>query len=104
MPAALLGSFEMPSKYRQVVRAYVKDEIGSLPLQRLSGRALSGLYRRMERKGLSASTVKVTHAVLRRALGAAVREGLLTRNPGESPTPRRPLVPAPAPGRPRNST
>jgi integrase len=37
----------------------------------------------MERAGLSASTRKVTHAVLRRALAAATREGLLARNPAE---------------------
>jgi integrase len=69
--------------YRQVVRSYIVPGIGSVRLQELSARQLSAFYRSLERKGLSASTRKVVHAVLRRGLSDAVREGDLNRNPAD---------------------
>lgn len=68
-------------RYRSVVRLYIEPEIGSVRLQSLSGRHLTALYRKLEKAGLSASTRKLTHAVLGRALEDAVRSGEIARNP-----------------------
>jgi integrase len=79
-------------RYEKIIRTYVTDrDIGSVPLRGLSGGHLTGLYSDMERDGLSVATRRLTHAVLRRALGDAVRWGKLARNPATAADP--PAVP-----------
>jgi integrase len=68
-------------RYRAVNRLYIEPELGSVRLQSLSGRHLAALYRKLEKAGLSASTRRLVHAVLSRALGDAVRTGELSHNP-----------------------
>ena len=70
-------------RYRNVVRLYIEPEIGAVKLQALSGRHLTALYLEdMEKAGLSASTRKLTHAVLSLALSEdAVLSGELAHNP-----------------------
>jgi integrase len=77
-----------------VVRLRIVPRIGHVRLQRLSAGHLNALYTELEREGLSASSKRLTHAVLHRALGDAVRLGRLVRNPAE-------LADPPARGRSR---
>jgi integrase len=75
-------------RYAKVVRSYVAGrEIGAVPLRSLTGAHLNGLYAELERDGLSVATRRLVHAVLRRALGDAVRWDKLARNPAASADP-----------------
>jgi integrase len=67
-------------RYRSIIRLYIKPRIGSQRLQGLSGGTLNGLYADLERDGLSASTRRLVHAVLGRALRDAERWGRVPRN------------------------
>jgi integrase len=75
-------------RYTKIVHNYVaKRDIGAVPLCALSGGHLTALYAELEREGLSVSTRRLTHAVLRRALGDGVRWGKLARNPAAAADP-----------------
>jgi integrase len=69
--------------YSSVVRARIVPEIGGVRLQALSAGHLNGLYAELGRKGLSAGSRRLTHAVLHRALRDGVRWGRLARSPAE---------------------
>ena len=76
------------ARYEKIARTYVvKRDIGSVPLRALSGGHLNGLYGELEEQGLSIGTRRLTHSVLRRALGDAVRWGKLARNPATAADP-----------------
>jgi hypothetical protein len=60
---------------------WLAPHIGQLRLQALSAGHLNGLYQELEQAGLSVSTRRLVHAVIRRALGDAVRWSRLARNP-----------------------
>lgn len=86
-------------RYEELVRLHT-ERIAKLPLERLNGRDLERLYADRREAGLSPTTVHHLHAVLHRALGQAVRWGLLERNPADavdapkfSPAPRPVLNP-----------
>lgn len=64
--------------YRQLI-AHVAP-LQRLSLTRLEARHLAALYAQKRREGLSAGRVRKLHAVLRAALGDAVRWGLVGRN------------------------
>jgi integrase len=92
--------------YRSNMQRHVIDRIGSVRLQRLSGPTLNRLYTdllepganlRSPERGLSRRTVRYVHTILHRALGDAVRHGLLVRNPADLADP--PSVKASAPRR-----
>jgi integrase len=78
--------------YDTVARAYLRPQLGDLPLDGLSVRALDLHYVRLLEAGgrrgqpLSRRTVEYAHAVLRKALGDAVTAGLLDDNPAERAT------------------
>ena len=76
--------------YRQNIGAQIVPRLGFIPLQRLTPPDLNAFYaellaggRRDGNGGLSERTVRIQHVILRRALGDAVRWGLLARNPAE---------------------
>jgi integrase len=74
-------------KYRSIVKLRILPTLGHLRLQALTGAHLTALYRELGEAGLSASTIRLTHAVLHRALRDAVRWGRLVRNPADSADP-----------------
>ncbi len=73
--------------YRNVAKCYVVPRIGQIPMQKLSPADLNRLYDELEERGgrhgrsLSAKTVLNVHRMLHKALGDAVRQGRLARNP-----------------------
>jgi integrase len=67
-------------RYANVVRLYVKPNVGAVRLQALSAGHLNGLYAKLERDGLSVATRRLVHAVLGRALRDAERWGRVPRN------------------------
>lgn len=78
--------------YRANLERHVIPRIGGVKLQKLSGPTLNRLYGqllepganlRTPAKGLSTRTVRYVHTILHRALGDAVRHGMLARNPAD---------------------
>jgi integrase len=63
------------------VRLRIAPHIGATRLQALRGGHLNAMYAQLERDRLSTATIRLAHAVIRGALGDAVRWGLLVRNP-----------------------
>ena len=83
--------------YEMIVKKHISPRLGSLPLQTLTAARLNALYaelltsgRRNAKGGLSPSTVRYIHAVLRKALSDAVRWNLLPRNVADAADPPRP--------------
>ncbi|CAN5548750.1 site-specific integrase [soil metagenome] len=75
--------------YEGQLRRYVHPTLGRLALKKLTELHVQGLYRSMQDRGLSARTVRYTHAVLRRALKQAVRWKYIPRNPCDDTDPPR---------------
>lgn len=68
---------------RDVKRITEHDNMGVLRLRDLNPTLVSGFYKDLTAGGLAPNTVKNTHAVLHKALGDAVRQGVLSRNPAD---------------------
>lgn len=81
--------------YRRSIELHVNPRIGGIKLNKLTGRDLQKLYQDLRENGrlrevqkekspgLSASTVRGIHLMLHNALGRAVKERLIQRNPTE---------------------
>jgi integrase len=77
------------ASYEGQVRRYIIPGIGRIKLGKLTPANVQHLYREMQDRGLSTSTVRYTHAVLRRALKQAKRWGMVDRNVAEDVDPPR---------------
>jgi hypothetical protein len=77
------------ASYRTNIERHVVPLIGSVRLRELRAVHLNDMYARLlksgrkDGKGLSPRTVRYIHAILRRDLKDALREGLLLQNPVE---------------------
>jgi integrase len=67
-------------RYEQLLRLYAIPTLGTLPLTRLEPRHVQRLYTDCLARDLAPATVRQLHAVLRRALGQAVKWGTVARN------------------------
>ena len=70
--------------YEAMLRRYIRPEAGRKMLAVLSSLDLQGAYQQMIDRGLSARTIRYTHAVLRSALRQAVRWQVLLNDPTQS--------------------
>jgi integrase len=80
------------NQYSQVVHQHISPYLGSHNLDEVSPGDIQELYGRLLSQGRSLFTLRITHAVLHRALRQAVRWGVLDRNPCDGvdkPKPRR---------------
>ena len=66
--------------YAQLIRLHIVPAIGTIQLAKLTPQQVQRMMRDMTAKGLSPRTVQYARAILRRALGYAVKWGLITRN------------------------
>jgi integrase len=66
--------------HRSKVEQYIVPAIGRHRLDRLEPEHVRAMYADMRKKGLAPATLRQTHAILRRALMVAQREGKVTRN------------------------
>jgi integrase len=73
--------------YARLMRVHVVPALGYVKLKSLTPPHVRRLYREKLDSGLSARTVQYLHVVLQRALKAAVRDGLIPRNPCEAVDP-----------------
>ena len=66
--------------YSQIARLYLLPYLGRISLEKLTPQQLQSFLNKRVADGLSPRTVQYTHAVLRRALGQAMKWGLISRN------------------------
>jgi len=75
-------------EYRRLVTKTIEPDLGKLTLRRLTTQRLDAYYASLHReRGLSPASVRHVHAVLRGALGQAVRWGWIPTNPAASASP-----------------
>jgi integrase len=70
--------------YEALLRRYVRPTLGSRQASKIEPLEIQGLYADMQERGLSARTVRFTHAVLRAALHQAVKWKMIPQNPALS--------------------
>ena len=72
------------SDYASLLRLHVTPSLGDRKLSQLASVDIQKLYTGMLERGLSARTIRYTHAVLSSALQQSVKWGLLSRNPAKA--------------------
>jgi integrase len=81
------GSPTTLGTYRSILRVHIEPTIGQRDLSKVNTKLLDDFYAYLTTtKKLAPSTVRQVHAVLRGALGQAVRWGWLTSNPARDAT------------------
>ncbi len=70
--------------YETLLNRYVRPSLKGRPLVKVTPLDVQAVYREILEKGLSARTVRYTHAVLRSALQQAVKWRLLAFNPADA--------------------
>jgi integrase len=68
-------------QYAQIIRTHISPTLGKVPLKDLRPDMIQNLYNARIKAGVSQRTTLLVHAVLHKALGHALRLGLLPRNP-----------------------
>jgi integrase len=75
-------------EYRRLVKQLIGPDLGKLRLSRVTTQRIDGYYATLSREhGLSPASVRHVHAVLRCALGQAVKWGWIPVNPAVSASP-----------------
>jgi integrase len=87
-------------EYRRLVRTRLDPDLGKLPLRRVTTQRIDAYYAGLSReRRLSPASIRHVHAVLRGALGQAVRWGWIPANPAANASPpklrRRDITPPP---------
>lgn len=67
--------------YRGIIKNHIIPAIGSLKLQAVKGTHIQRLYNSMTAAGLSGKTIKNVSAVLHKAFGVAMKQGIIAANP-----------------------
>jgi integrase len=70
--------------YSDLMRRYVRPDLGAIPLSQIRARHLEQLYNELRTKGLSGRTIRHVHARLRTAMNWAVDSELISKNPANS--------------------
>lgn len=68
------------ARYKAHLRSHILPVIGQYQLQKLSAQHVRSFYAEMLKKGLSAKSITVLHAILHKAFDHAVHEEMLVRN------------------------
>ena len=91
--------FSTAEYYWRGIELHITPRIGDIPLKKLTGRDLQGLYKDLrehgrlreaqkgKQPGLSDSTIRGIHTMLHNALDRAVKERLIVRNPADDCVP-----------------
>jgi integrase len=69
------------ASYTKMIQRYLRPSLGAVPLDKLAYADVKACYASLTRNGLSARTVKYSHAILRQALDEAQRENRIAKNP-----------------------
>ena len=82
------GSPTTIAEYRAAHNRYIRPLVGRLPITELDAGTLDHFYEHLVRKrGLSPSTVRQVHAIIRGACSRAVKWGWLKSNPARDASP-----------------
>ena len=73
-------------QYKQICIQHIIPDLGPIKMKDLQPRQIQALYSRKMQNGISARTVILIHAVIRRALNQAVKMGVIGRNPAMAVT------------------
>lgn len=86
LEAAAKPRLEEPTylEYKAQLQRYVRQPLGALKLSNVTPMLIQGMYGDMLSRGLSARTVRLTHAVLGNAFKQAVKWRLLPLNPADA--------------------
>ena len=71
-------------EYKSQLERYVRPDLGSLKLEQVTPVVIQALYAKLLGKGLSARTVRLTHAILGNALKQAVKWRMLPFSPADA--------------------
>jgi integrase len=74
-------------EYKRLIEKRIKPGVGSIPLKKLSTLDLDTYYAGLTSEGLSPSTVRQCHSILRAACKQAVRWRMLASNPAAEASP-----------------
>jgi integrase len=92
-------------EYKRLIDQRLRPDLGSRRLDAITAAVLDGYYLRLQKdRGLAPSSIRQFHAVLRGALGQAVKWGWLPSNPARDatlPKARRKEIDPPPPGKVR---
>lgn len=69
--------------YEGIIKNHIIPVIGAVELQAVKGTHIQRLYKSMTKAGLSGKPVKNVSAVLHKAFGVALKQGLIASNPCE---------------------
>ena len=69
------------SSYQGIIENHINKYLGAMPLQSVRGSDVQGLYNKLIADGLAPKTVKNVAAVLHKAFGMAVKQGMIASNP-----------------------
>jgi integrase len=67
--------------YEAVVKNHITPAIGAMELQAVKGTHIQRIYNTMTAAGLSGKTIKNVSAVLHKAFGVALKQGMISANP-----------------------
>lgn len=70
--------------YRNNIYNHIIPDIGHIQLQNLNRSDIKELYNKLQKKGLSATSIKYVHRNLSKALKEAVLDDIITKNPCDS--------------------
>lgn len=70
--------------YQDLLKRYIVPEVGDTELQKLTPPMIQAMYHRRLEAGLSPSTIRLVHAVLRKGLQQALEWQLINRNPADA--------------------
>src|SRR3989440_2738314 len=76
-PTIRLSTYE---RYRVILDKHIVPALGHLQVQKLTPQHIQAFYAHLLKEGFSPKTVRITHAVLHKALENAVRWRLVARN------------------------
>jgi integrase len=69
--------------YSNLLTRHVRPVLGGRPVAKIRPLEIQAIYQRMQEQGLSARTIRYTHAVLHSAFSQAVRWRMLVQNPAD---------------------
>ncbi|WP_273000758.1 tyrosine-type recombinase/integrase [Hydrogenibacillus schlegelii] len=70
--------------YVKIIRRHIAPTLGNIRIDKLQPAHIQTLYAQKLDEGLSPNTVRIIHAILRRALAQAVKWGQIPRNPADA--------------------
>lgn len=78
------------SYYNQIIRDYIKPNLGYLKIRELTSRKIQKFYNDMVEKGVGLRTIEKSHSIIHASLNAAVKYGMIPSNPDKETEPPKP--------------